>query len=773
MNTKGIKFLAVLAVLAMAFAAFAVVADSDDSDAATAGISQDEFFKPAEKDPATSVRTGTTLVVTLLKNVEITEGKLTVPATIDGTQYDKITIDLNGHKLKSGIEMSAGTLTISGKGMVGAITATQGKLTIEKDVTVNGNVTIGEEGVTEVSEVAIKGAVYGQVSIIAPEPGTASTEVTIDSTAKIGAPAYARPVETAITSANATLTIKGEVVGIDGVSVTGGTLYVKSGAVITADNMAVDGSGAMIELQGGTITGIIKGDDNTAAVEKTKVTGGTYSDYSVFKYASSRSTGANVNAGGIMIPGAAPKTTLEGLVVDDEGVLIIPASKLASGTTIFDFNKIETDLTFTKISIDAGDKKVVFIGKDGAVNEFIINVNNGAVAFYGYTTISGTVNQTVTASKTTTPVAFSGLTGQSTFSKGALDADVTAGTITLGNGEELVLSGTLAGATIEVEENGSAKVIIEAGDDKALEVVRENSIAAKIAVDVYGKIFGYGTIAVDTIEAFDGAIIDGVTVDATKSAVAWSGSDINYVEIPEGDFELWSGKDSSNGTWAYKDGKLTIINYNGTYNFYPFLGKSVVVKGDVVISYSPVEYISTYFAGDIATEQDGGSLTLNVDLTQVEVPFIMEMMNEYSLPVSSNTNLEDYVDYIAEADDYLDEDYLDDVKVPAYITVAADEGYALFKTDITVNVSGTPALEAFLLKFMPVIGFAANGNLYNSSVNVDVLSDEGYGIGVGALISGTVTNCETINAKGSMVGAILDANIIDADMFSDLNSTLK
>jgi hypothetical protein len=686
MNTKGIKFLAVLAVLAMAFAVFAVVADSESSDAVT--VDAEDFFVPGEDDPATEVKTGSTVSIKLLKDVEITEDTISLPAVINGTEYTKFTLDLNNHKLTSDITVGAtSTLTVTGTGTLSGDINANGAVTIDKAVTIEYlNVS------STATEVIVKGTTDDVIIT-----GGESTEVTIDTTAKV------YDIETS----GATVTVKGTLKY--GLYATSGTVFVKSGANIGGD---VDVYGtATVNLQGGNIDGVIYKDADTATL---KITGGVYKDYSVLRYTDSGSIGASVVAGGMTINGSEAVTVDDTFVVN--GTLTIPGTSKA---TVF---IVPEGLTFTNLAINAADKKIVVIF-DGeyTIADAALKYNNGAVALnLGDSTI--TAGSITSGTATTASAKLAELEGTFTFYQGsiAVDVDSASGTIELADGQELKLSGYVGNLEIKLIEGAkSAKVIVEA--DAEVRIGGGLTIADKIAVNVYGKVIGNGSFYAKSIEAFDGAVIKNVTVSAT-SAVAWSGSDINFAKLTP---EQWTGKDANGGTWTVNDrGELTLNNYKGTYNFNAYFyndGSKTAVSGDVVVSHTPVvstedmmagQFISTYFYGEIATVQDSGSLTLNVDISNLS--FAM------------------------------------------FTGIQATE---IDTVDITVDISGTPASEGDMPSMLMITGLAVSEEIFNANIDVDVLSDEGIGMGIGATINGEMTSCGNVSIKGSMMGVAISGEV--------------
>jgi hypothetical protein len=821
MNTKGIKFLAVLAVLAMAFAVFAVVTDSDAEDAPET-ITAAQFFSPSGDEPYTDVKLGSTVTVKLLKDIELqkddtNKAAIIFPATIDGTVYDKFVIDLNGHNITCdggrAFWVKSGTVTITGEGFIKStgdslsnrssvirVGDASTDATAAAKLTIDNKVKITTDRCYAVSafgyntsgiELVVKGTLEttGEAGAIANN-GTntlVATTIDIESTAKVSS-----QYSNAIYHPGAgTLTIKGEVTGNGGIEMKAGTLFVKNGATITStatgvshtangngnstSGYAIAGvmnnaykAGVEMNLQGGEINGVIAilNDSETVAEGKVAptfaITGGVFSDFSVLKYTNARSTGASVDAGGMIFNGAAAKTDADikdAMLV--ETTLHIKNADLTSGTNIFDFSISKLASITNIVFDDAVDRNVVFLGVDSKDITANVKVNSGAVAFYGFKTVSGDVNK----EGTTAPVVFQSLVGAVALSNGNMNVDLKSGagqTITVAKGQELMLSGKINAA---LNIAGAGKVTIDS--EKTLEVLAAVD-ATGVAVDVKGKITGElgdtapkGTLTVGALEAFDGAVIENVTVSAT-SAVAWSGSDINFAKLTP---EQWTGKDAANGTWSVKKQsdvlKLTLNNYQGTYNFLPFMsGKvEVIVAGDVAVSYAPVKYINNYFNADFTTLQDKGTFTLAVDLSQAEYPVKKVSDTGDSSAVGDNKTIT--VMSVANS-------VYAAAGNAAYITAGKIETVGM-----NIAVTGTPAWTAAQLKNFPVIGLLVgglndnalvNGELYSAPIDIDVLSDEGYGLGIGAGIIGKVTNCSMITANGSVCGIAMKAEVKDTQI---------
>lgn len=695
MNTKGMKFLAVLAVLAMAFAVFAVVSDSESSDAASS-VTEEQFFNPDDENPATEVKTGSTITVKLLDDLDL-EGPITLPSEYcEGTKY---VIDLNGKNIyaydEAAFDVKSGTtVTFTGSGEIEGDVLVAGAVTIDKSVEID-DIYVSDTA----TEVIIKGTA-DDVEITGGE----STEVTIDTTAKV----YG------IETSGATVTVKGE--SWYGIYATSGTVYVKNGA--TVGEVTADGT-ATVKLQGGNFTDGIYKDSSDASI---KVTGGTYSDYSVLRYTDSGSTGASVVAGGLTINGSEAVTVDDTFVVN--GTLTIPGTSKA---TVF---IVPEGLTFTDLAVSAGDKKIVVIfDGDYTIADAALKYNNGAIALYDYTSI--TAGSITLGTATTASAKLSNLTGTFTFYQGsiAVDVDSASGTIELADGQELKLSGNVGNLEIKLIEGAkSAKVTVEADAEVRIGGGRL-TIADKIAVNVYGKVIGNGRFYAESIEAFDGAVIKNVYVYA--AGTAWSGSDINFAYF--NDFSSWTGKDANGGTWSVNDrDQLTLNNYKGTYNFNGYFsngGDDTAISGDVVVSYAPVmeedgppNFIMTYFSGKIATVQDSGSLTLNIDISGLKYP----------MPVNG-------------------------IMATKIDTVG-----------INVDISGTPVFEEEIPMFIMATGLMViEGDIFNAPINVDVLSDEGIGMGIGAVIMGDITSAGTINAKGSMVGAVIMGEVKETSIATE------
>jgi len=804
MNNKGMKFLAVLAVLAMAFAVFAVVSDLESSDADPVVVDGTDFFEPSEADPATEVKLGSTVTVKLLKDISLSE-TVTFPATIpaeNGTVYDKFVINMNGHSITSDGQrafwVKSGTVTITGEG---TIKSTGDSLTNNSSVirvgdsatdataaaklTIDSKVKITTDRCYAVSvfgyntsgiELVVKGTL--ETTGEAPAIGTngrsdlAATTISIESNAKVTS-----EQDYAIYHPGAgTITIKGEVTGKGGIEMKSGTLYVKSGATITSTatevshvvntngtstfGYAIAGvmnsaykAGVQMNLQGGEVNGIlaiIEDDPAPAGVEapKFKITGGVYSDYSVLKYTDASSAGASVAAGGITISGSQAVTIDESFVT--AGTLTIPGTSKA---TVFIID--DSTPEFTKLVVNAGDKKIVVIDdKSTTVETAELRYNNGAIALYGFEKITAGSITLGTAAKAS--AALTGLVGTFTFYQGSIAAavDNASGYIDLADGQELKLSGTVSTLNIRLMAGAtSAKVIVEAGNE--VDVATSLTITPGITMDVYGTVTGAGEVSVDTIEVFDGAVIEGVLVKDVIFGTAWSGSDINFAILE--DFSYWTGKDANGGTWTVNDrGQLTINNYNGTYNFNQFFnssvvaygGSSTIISGDVTVTYAPEKPIIAYFAGSIATVQGAGTLTLNIDVSN----------QLYPAPIIGIISKD-----------------IDTVGINVNISGSPVFDYGSFDAS-TISGSESPVLNylPFEVADVPIdiplvaVGLFVNeGEIFSSPLNIDVLTGDDKGIGVGAVIIGDITSSGNATINGSVAGAVIIGGVRETQISAE------
>ena len=216
------------------------------------------------------------------------------------------------------------------------------------------------------------------------------------------------------------------------------------------------------------------------------------------------------------------------------------------------------------------------------------------------------------------------------------------GTVTLHNGDVVKLSGEITGAVTFAYEgtSGSAKILVEA--DTVLDISLGASLTVnsnKIAVEIEGTVEGLGTLdvaAAKSLTVKDGAVLSVFIVESVIGAeknIVYSGADINDAGIDAADLIYWIGKDAAFGTWTYALGKLTLNNYNGTYNFgiIPEDITKIELNGDNVVTVkAPVERtvevevdvdMYTLFGGLALTSitTDGtGSLSIVVDISDVK-----------------------------------------------------------------------------------------------------------------------------------------------------------
>jgi hypothetical protein len=440
----------------------------------------------------------------------------------------------------------------------------------------------------------------------------------------------------------------------EGVAYTGSLVTIASSDVKVDGNMLVSNSStggiwAAEELKGkgfaisnGTFTGTLDRKDIANFVDYTLgdftatygnsffLSGGKFIEYGALVYVVDGKS-IVIEDGGQGVP-AGPA---QGVAIT-EGTVTIPDNlKTGEINTLV----MGSGAPVTKIEADIATKDVVLIGQGQALSGVKLSVNGaGAVAFYGFASVTGEITTGTGASAQ--KIKLDAAKGEFTVSQGSIvvNTDWEGGKILLRNGDVLKLSGNiLENSYIEKDPEDtstsfSAKVIIEAGDAKALYIADEKTLEVKagIAVEIEGTVAGLGTLAVaKSITVKDGGVLATDVTEATTNTV-YSGGDINYAGI---DITLWTGKDAASGTWSYTGTVLTLNNYNGTYNFaqVPAGITEIKLNGDSVISVSyPIlrdidpdddEIDNVLFGGDafkkISTE-GAGSLKINVDISKAE-----------------------------------------------------------------------------------------------------------------------------------------------------------
>ncbi|MBE6523581.1 MAG: hypothetical protein E7Z65_01720 [Thermoplasmata archaeon] len=425
-------------------------------------------------------------------------------------------------------------------------------------------------------------------------------------------------------------------------------------------------------------------------------------------------------------------------------------------------------------TVDVGAKEVAFVGKDGnnTVADLNVSVTTGSVSFSGFSKVSGKITTgTGTDAKT---VTLKDMQGSFTITKGSviIDGKEYAGEITVTSGTELKMAGSVSGDNFTVKYSGTtgtAKVIIESGDDKTLEIKGTNNLiidSDKIALQVDGKLFGTGTggivtagnITVNgelsvatvteklktapaayypiTITANSGSTVKAVevTFNNTKSQfVAYSGSDINGIAgIIDGEdeaaYDQLVGKDALGGEWAVtKDGtKLTLNGYNGTYNLGVLPGiTTITVVGVNSITYAAPETGAELMlfpaVTEISTTKDAGSLSIEYDASK------------------------------------LTKDVMETVGVTAVGGLLVGTLKVIDSVDLEVTIKGTNATwDAKEIKAIGIFADTVKGlDIDNSDVEVSVLTtytaDAEYVYGIYQDTSGITANASsiTINSAGT------------------------
>jgi hypothetical protein len=360
----------------------------------------------------------------------------------------------------------------------------------------------------------------------------------------------------------------------------------------------------------------------------------TYADPSqVYKYTEIQKDEAGKDIGAVKIKGSGSseettetsdkttKTDIEKELKDTTADVVILTGKVTEGFVV-PANKtvvIEDASGLTAETVITAKEEGAIVSLTGAGASFALD-------------IGGTKN-----------VGVSGFTGNAIFSKGSIIINgkgVTGATFELHSGDVVKIDGDNAGITFNYgDTTGTAQIIVEKG--KTLNLTASPGItigSASIVMDIEGKVTGgsiVSNIASGTdkvvINAKSGAVIETTAIGGAEAANkkitfnVYSGSDINKI----GNINIgWSnvkGKDAASGTWAYNGtDKLTLKNYNGTYNFAKFAATIITIDitGTNSVSYTaPAEFTATSLFGNgglttISTDQSG-SLEINANLSAV------------------------------------------------------------------------------------------------------------------------------------------------------------
>jgi len=701
MNTKGIKFLAVLAVLAMAFA---VIAVSSDSDAVEDDYSD---YVPIDYDDFVKGKLTLTADSKITETIKLTEGNYT--------------LDLNGYEL------------VTDEGVVDAFWIVDDNTSL-KIIANNGSIKAGDSVVynakTQNSSIEINGGTYSGGYVFCDYADPAQTKAS--GSFKISNATIDASVAGIWFGNGKTATIS-----VDNTKIVSGDVGIYLGSIGTAklSNVDVKSVGTSLEIKSGTVT----------------VSGGSYASQTyVASDAEMNNNGsgngedticinnayAKLNASApvkvvfqndVKITNAKVGTAVQVVAGHNSSKVVATETITVSGLEASILDIVDTDFADdAKITIQTAAGTLVVaddvtspitkdtyyvVPEDGAIDG--ITVNGASLTVKAEAAVSGTITIDGQAIKLTD---FKGI---ATFSKGSIiiQSGTMSGNIDLADDDVLKLSGTIAGDFSITKTTGSktATVLFEEGTTFA---TGENTLTidGKIIVDVYGEVSG--KMVFDKVQEFN----------------IYSGSDVNYLDA---DYELAKGFDGNGGTWSYDGSTITFNAYKGTYNFLQIYDSDVVITGDVVVSYAPVEYIDVYFMGDIATVQDAGTFTLNIDLTNAETPVVPEADDGQDAPV---------------------------VEGPVAYIVADD----ISKVGITVDVSGTPDWTDAELKSVRIVGLYA-GTLYNSPFTVDVLFDEDIGYGAGAIV-GSMTNCGAVSAKASYVGIVISGSAKDTQVSAEAGS---
>ncbi len=379
--------------------------------------------------------------------------------------------------------------------------------------------------------------------------------------------------------------------------------------------------------------------------------------------------------------------------------------------------------------------------------------------------IGGTENVTVT-----------GLSGTVTFSKGSIVVETknwSAGTITLNPGDELKISGdanipdattlkillsdedktatlnVLADKELEINAVGTGKLIIGKGITVNVYGTVTGTVAAADALDIKEKMNIYDGGVVDitkmtvkTLNVNSGATLEGTVVVSTAATV-YSGSDINGLTGIT--WTKVTGKDAASGKWTYDgEGKLTLNNYNGTYNFGAIAGAitTIEVIGDNVVSYAVPAPANLFGAvGDITA--DTGSLTVNVDvsaLTELQMAAGFSVFYKFG---NVNINQADLFVNVSGSNNTWTADC---IKTAAIKGVYMTGNLTVYNASLGINVLGTMISE----DAGAVFGLVAT-NISATSSDLGVVS-AGYGIAGGIALDPTVpvTDITIMSATGEI-----------------------
>jgi len=678
MNTKGIKFLAVLAVLAMAFAVFAVVADSEESVADTELI--------------------------LIDMEDFDKGKL----VLEGDSYIEAPLDL-----------VAGNYTVD---LAGYTLYDQG----------DGTVFNMAESETSLKIIANGGSIEGSNYIVSNTAASNSVEV-IGGTYNTSGVAFYTAYESEQTKASGSFKIaNATIIGAN----TGIEFEGSKTATIVVDNVTISNVGE----------GIVLDTIGTAKLNNVKVI--------------SIGPSVQISSGTVTISGGSYTALDSGfaIVIDDDCAEVPAAGDVSvlfqndvklkgygCPVKVEAFDEVEQKITVSGLdatSLDiTGTAANVKIAPSGSTLEIIseipetpIQKNSYLIIPEGTASIDGLVvkegvSVTINAKSEVSGVikldtaengqivTLADFYGVATFTKGSIimQSGYSYGDIILQDGDVLKLSGYVDGLHVYTADDArSATVLIEEGTTLEGYLYIESSA---ITMNIYGKVSGE------------------LETDDVKEVNVYDGSDINQMYV--NDYTNVKGFGAS-GTWTYDDGELILNDFKGTYNFGQMHPESVIVKGDVVISYAPVDYVPMGFinAYEIRTLQDSGTLTLNIDLSNYEFPEGMMMapvlepgMPPMSMPIMG-------------------------IMVTKIDTVG-----------INVDISGTPAWTEEQLKGLMATGLMVNdGSLYNAPLSINVLFDEGIGMGQGAMVMGDMTNCGKVDVKGSMSGIMVMGDLKDTQI---------
>ena len=408
----------------------------------------------------------------------------------------------------------------------------------------------------------------------------------------------------------------------------------------------------------------------------------------------------------------------EGGSSQEETVVINPDTIVDAATVTEEtLNNIDADVIVTDAKIAGAtvpENKTLVIQDTTNLNNVskVLDVSKADSAV----SIVGTADATFSVKlDTTTTVKVENLAGTVTFTKGSIKIygdPWTAGTITLEDGDVAKVSGTVGAVTFAYSgTSGSATILVE--KDTTLTINTALTIASKfIKMDVEGTVTGAGFIKTNfaTDDKIEVNVKDGGVIKTTKigddgadtkriTLNVYSGSDINYMGAVTIGASNIKGKDAGSGTWSFNGTKLTLKNYNGTYNF-----GAAVFNGMNAIDLTGDNYITYAFSEDFVESGE--------DLVLLGRGSITTITSSTSGSLNVSIDLSNIV-----KEELFQDDNLVIIKMAAAAT-------NIDGVNVSITVNGENAdWTDTQTKVMKVIGISAIGfNTYNADVQMDVMS---------------------------------------------------